>query len=73
VVVMQVGFVACSDLSLFELIHFALLLHLFFVLEFGIWIMVGRVFGQVKVSALVVRVLRGALMICVGVLWADHF
>jgi hypothetical protein len=34
--------------------------------EFGIWIMVGQVFVQVKVSVLVIRELRGALMICVG-------
>jgi len=30
--------------------------------EFGIWYMVGRVFGSVQVSALVVRELRGAFI-----------
>jgi hypothetical protein len=66
VVVMQVDFVACFCLFVFKLLRFALLFHLFSTFEFGIWIMVGRVFGQVKVSALVVHELRGALMICVG-------
>jgi len=35
-------------------------------LVFGIGFLVGRVFGQVKVSALVVRELSGALLTCVG-------
>jgi len=35
-------------------------------LESDIWLLVGQVFGQVKVSALVVRELRGALMTYVG-------
>jgi len=35
-------------------------------LNFGIGLLVGRVFGHVKVSALVVRELRGAFLTCVG-------
>jgi len=35
-------------------------------LDFGIGFLVGRVFGQVRVSALVVRELRGAFLSCVG-------
>jgi len=35
-------------------------------LDFGIGLLVGRVFGQVKVSALVVRELMGAILTCVG-------
>lgn len=34
-------------------------------LDFGIGLLVGRVFGQVRVSALVVRELRGAFLTCV--------
>ena len=56
VVVMQVDLVACFDLFVFMLVRFALLFHLFSV--FGFW---HRVFGEVKVSALVVRELRGCL------------
>ncbi|AES72364.1 transmembrane protein, putative [Medicago truncatula] len=62
VVVMQVDLVACFDLFVFELVHFALLFRLFAVFDFGIELLVGRVFGQVKVSALVVRELRGAFL-----------
>ena len=35
-------------------------------LDFGIGLLVGRGFGQVKVFALVVRELRGAFLTCVG-------
>jgi hypothetical protein len=35
-------------------------------LDFGIGLSVGRGFRQVKVSALVVRELRGAFLTCVG-------
>lgn len=52
-------------LFVFELVHFVLLFHLSLSLEFGIRLLVGRVFGQVKVSALMVRELRGALLNCV--------
>ena len=34
-------------------------------LDFGIGFLVGRGFGQVKMSALVVRELRGAFLTCV--------
>ncbi|RHN56020.1 hypothetical protein MtrunA17_Chr5g0424831 [Medicago truncatula] len=34
--------------------------------EFGIWIKARRIFRHVKVSALVLREFRGALMMCVG-------
>lgn len=64
-VVSHVDFVACFLLFVFELVHFALFFQLYLSLEFGIWLLVGRVFGQVKVSALVVHELRGALMICI--------
>jgi len=37
-------------------------------LDFGIKLLAGRFFGQVKVSALVVRELRGAFLTCVGIL-----
>jgi len=35
-------------------------------LDFGIGLLVGRGFGQVKVSAMVVRELRSAFLTCVG-------
>lgn len=72
-VVMQVDLVACCDLlcsSWFALCYcsaFSL------SLNFGIGLLVGRGFGQVKVSALVARELRGAFLTCVRVLWADRF
>jgi len=44
------------------MVHFALLFSLFSVFDFGIGLLVGRIFGQVKVSALVVRELRGAFL-----------
>jgi len=53
--------VACFDLFMFELVRFTLLFRLFSI--FGFW---HRVFGQVKVSALVVRELKGAFLTCVG-------
>jgi hypothetical protein len=65
VVVMQVDLVACCDLlcsSWFALCYcsaFSL------SLDFGIGLLVGRGFGQVKVSALVARELRGAFLTCV--------
>jgi len=48
-------------LFVFELVRFALL-----SLDFGIGLLVGRVFGHVKVSALVVCELRSAFLTCVG-------
>jgi xanthosine utilization system XapX-like protein len=35
-------------------------------LDFGIGLLVGRVFGHVKVSVSVVRELKGAFLTCVG-------
>jgi len=51
VVVMQVDFVACFGLFLFELVRFALLFQLFYVFEFGIGIMVGQVWTGLGVCS----------------------
>jgi len=66
VVVMQVDLVTCFDFFVFELVRSALLFRLSSV--FGFWhrVLVGRVFGHGKVSALVVCELRGAFLTCVG-------
>jgi len=63
---MQVDLVACFDWFVFELFPLRYCSAFSLSLDFGIRLLVGRVFGQVKVSALVVRELRGAFLTCVG-------
>ena len=65
VVVMQGDLVACFEF-VFELVRFALLFCLSLSLVFGIGFLVGRGFGHVKVSAMVVHELRGTFLTCVG-------
>ena len=64
--VMQVDFVACYRFVYVRSGSICTTVPRFLSYEFGIWIIVARVFAYVKVSALVVRKLRGAFMICVG-------